>query len=351
MNKESACLKPTLGNYKALITQSVSERVKQINNFTLEYFAKKSIINYGFFTVLRIIESEKIYIKLYYYSDINRHRKREIEDFSSELYRSEIKGLSYLSCNIMTIPLKTKVNSKIVNSCKSMDDMELIFLNTLTNDSWVSISLSPPEGNLVEGGLTVNPPISSEYHKWKKLFKEGYIEPEHEEKFKAESSIEEVDTEKKNDSSADNSAEERSINIQVFMKTGGSQPATWEAKAIDRFFKGNLAKKWAMCDGYLPTYTGYENGKIQFKLITDTRCTGLYWISLCNHIANQYKENVMLLKDATHFKAEHFIANDIIGFNINANDTDKFNKYNGRVQATYASLPLKPEVTHYGKIK
>jgi len=59
---------------------------------------------------------------------------------------------------------------------------------------------------------------------------------------------------------------------------------------------------------------------------------------------------VKLLKDATHFKVEHFIANDIIGFNINIIDADKFNKYNNRVQATYAFLPLKAEETHYGKI-
>jgi hypothetical protein len=42
MNKESAYISPTFGNYKAVITKSVDERVKQINDFTLEYFAKKS---------------------------------------------------------------------------------------------------------------------------------------------------------------------------------------------------------------------------------------------------------------------------------------------------------------------
>jgi hypothetical protein len=57
------------------------------------------------------------------------------------------------------------------------------------------------------------------------------------------------------------------------------------------------------------------------------------------------------LKDATHFKVEHFIANDIISFNINADDLDKFNEYSDRVQATYASLPLKSAQTHYGEIR
>jgi hypothetical protein len=78
-----------------------------------------------------------------------------------------------------------------------------------------------------------------------------------------------------------------------------------------------------MCDGYLPTYLGYENGVIRFKLVTDPRIKVNYWISLCNYIANKYKANVGLLKDATNFEVEHFIANDIIGFNIEANDLEK----------------------------
>jgi hypothetical protein len=86
MNKESDYLLPTFGNYKVLITKSVDERVRQINDFTLEYIAKRSIIKYGFFPVLRIIESEKIYIKLYYYKYRIGASKREIEDFSSEFF-------------------------------------------------------------------------------------------------------------------------------------------------------------------------------------------------------------------------------------------------------------------------
>jgi len=347
MSDNSGYNRPTFGNHKALITESVSERVKQINDFTLQHFARKSIIKYGFFTVLRIIERDQIYIKLYYYPDRIGGSKREIEDFSSEFYRSEINGLSYLSCNILRIPLRTKVTAAAVHACKSMSEMELIFLNTLTNESWVGVSSSSSR----EGGLTVYQTFSSHYHKWKKLLEEGYLEPEYEEKCKAELTIAEAVSTKKNESSADHSKEVRSLNIQVFMKTGGPQPDTLDANAINKFFQGNLAKRWAMCDGYLPIYTGYENGVIQFELITDPRCTGLYWISLCNHIANQYKEHVRLLKDATHFKAEHFIANDIIGYNINANNTDQLNKYNDRVQATYASLPLKPALTHYGKIR
>jgi hypothetical protein len=347
MKTESAYLSPTFGNYKALITKSVDERVKQINDFTLEYFAKKSIIKYGFFPVLRIIESNKIYIKLYYYKYRIGASKREIEDFSTEFYRSEIKGLSYSCCNIMTIHLETNVTEEAVNCCKSMDEMELIFLNTLKNDSWVSISTI----NYNEGGLTVFQTFSSNYDKWKKLLDEGYLASEFEAKCKIELERKKTEIEKKKEISAGNSEEEKSIKINIFMKTGGPQPESWDAGEIDKFFKGNLAKKWAMCDGYLPTYTGYENGIIHFDLVTDPRCTNVFWISLCNYIAIHYKKNVGLLNNATHFEVKHFEANDIIGFNLTGNEMNNFDKYDDRVQAAYDTLPLKPTATHHGKIK
>lgn len=178
MKKETPYRSPTFGNYKALITKGTSERVKQINDFILDYFAKKSIIEYGFFPVLRIIKSRKIYIKLYCYNDRIRGSKREIEDFLTQFYRSEIKDLSYLCCNIIKIHLETNVTAEAVNSCKSMDELELIFINTLTNDSYVSISSDNPN----EGGLTVYQTFSSNYYKWKKLLEEPYIITEYETK-------------------------------------------------------------------------------------------------------------------------------------------------------------------------
>ena len=90
---------------------------------------------------------------------------------------------------------------------------------------------------------------------------------------------------------------------------------------------------------------------IQFDLVTDPRCTGLYWISLSDNIAAHYKKQVDFLKDATNFEVNHFIVNDIIGFNINADNDEKFVRLNDRVQATYASMPKTSAFIHYGKIK
>lgn len=145
--------------------------------------------------------------------------------------------------------------------------------------------------------------------------------------------------------------DKKTFTLLLFMKTGGPQPQTWDPEAINKYFIGNFAKQWAMCDGYHPTYQGYENGVIRFKLVTDPRITGIYWISLCNYIANQYKAKVRLLKDATNFDVEHFMANDIIGFNIKADDPEKFNQYDARLKASYETLPENPNMQHKGRIR
>ena len=145
--------------------------------------------------------------------------------------------------------------------------------------------------------------------------------------------------------------DKKTVTLNLFMKTGGPQPETWDPEAINKYFIGNFAKQWAMCEGYLPTYLGYENGVIKFKLVTDPRISGIYWISLCNYIAYHYKTKVELLKDATNFDVSHFMANDIIGFNIEADDPEKFKSYSERVSASYATLPEKANLLHYGKIR
>jgi hypothetical protein len=145
--------------------------------------------------------------------------------------------------------------------------------------------------------------------------------------------------------------DKKTVTVQLFMKTGGSQPETWDPDAINKYLIGNFAKQWAMCDGYLPTYLGYENGVIRFKLVTDPRIKVNYWISLCNYIANQYKARVGLLKHATNFDVEHIMANDIIGFNIEADDPEKFKLYDSRLKASYSTLPENPNLLHKGRIR
>ena len=144
--------------------------------------------------------------------------------------------------------------------------------------------------------------------------------------------------------------DEKTVSVQLFMPNGGPQPLQLAPDAINHYFIGNFAKQWAMRDGYLPTFLSYEDGLIQFKLVTDPRIEGVFWIRLCKFIAYQYKTNVALLKGATKFEVEHYMANDIIGFTVDADDTEKFIEYSERQKAAYASLPNSPQLSHKGVI-
>jgi hypothetical protein len=86
---------------------------------------------------------------------------------------------------------------------------------------------------------------------------------------------------------------------------------------------------------------GLEKGVIRHKLVTEPRITDIYWISLCNFIAYQYKTKVELLKDATNFQVEHFLANVVIGFNRETDNPKKLKEYDARLKASCANLPEK----------
>jgi hypothetical protein len=70
--------------------------------------------------------------------------------------------------------------------------------------------------------------------------------------------------------------EQKTVTLHLFMKNGVPQPETWDTDAINKFFIGNYAKQWAMRDGYFPSYLGYENGVIRFKLVTGLATTRIY---------------------------------------------------------------------------
>lgn len=139
------------------------------------------------------------------------------------------------------------------------------------------------------------------------------------------------------------------LSIHIFHKTGGKQPASLDPKAINKFFKGNIAKDWAMRLGYIPTFTSYENGELKFDIVSDPRYKGHDFI-LARHIASEYAKKVTILKDATNFVANHFKANDIIGFLITRDEEDQLESLKARMDKSYAELSEKPQLVHYGAI-
>ncbi len=324
--------KQTVGYYKHFLVQPPTPAVEKINEFTFTNFAK-AWAHMGFVPVLREIGEHTYHVKLYL--DALKIKDREaLCMFTATYFRERVRELSsHAKCTQILVYARTWLTLEDISYADSLNDLEQSLLSLLPDETPFKCN---DQGEGISHHLSNIPEV---FDHWNALVLDGYFEPDYEEKCRME------DEQKKKEELTG-----KTVSLTFFMKTGGLQPAILEPKLIDQFFKGNLAKRWAMLNGYLPTFTGYENGVIQFSLVTDPRCTGLYWISLCGNIAAQYKQQVDFLKEATNFRVEHFIANDIIGFNINADQTEKITKYSARVKATYASLPKKPFWIHYGKI-
>jgi hypothetical protein len=307
-----------------LLTPATSQ-VDVINEQTFTHFAK-AWVYMGFLPVLMKIEPDCYYVKLYFDTTKITYTE-ELFLFSATYFCEKFRELSsHVKCTLILVYASNWLDAEAIASGSSLQELEQALINTLSDKTPVMYN-EKGEGHTI---LLSNLPAI--FLHWNRLVLDGFFEPDYEEKTDEEAS------------------KQKTVSVHLFLKTGGLQPTILEPKLIDQFFKGNLAKRWAMLDGYLPTFKGYENGVIQFSLVTDPRCTGLFWNSLCNFIAVQYKKKVVLLNDATNFRVEHFVANDIIGFNITADQTEKIIKYSARVKASHESLPKKPIWIHYGKI-
>ncbi|WP_291401611.1 hypothetical protein [Daejeonella sp.] len=324
--------KQTIANYKHFLIQAPTPDVEKINESTFTNYAK-AWAHIGFLPILSKIDEYTYHVKLYLYASAIKDRE-ELCMFMATYFRERFRQLSTKAkCNQILVYARIWLKPEEIASANSINDLEQSLLSILPDETPLRCN------DLGEGVRHYLSNIPSTFHYWNDLILNGYFEADYEEKCRLE------DEQKKLEESGSSN-----IKLHVFIKTGGQQPATWNAKDINNYFQGNIAKKWAMLNGYLPTYTGYTNGTIQFNLVTDPRCTDFNWISLCNKIAIQYKQEVNLLKDATNFEVKHFVVNDIIGFNIDASDAEKFRRLNERVKATYASMPKESSWTHYGKI-
>jgi len=141
------------------------------------------------------------------------------------------------------------------------------------------------------------------------------------------------------------------VSLHIINKTGGEQPTICDAKSINHFFNGNIAKSWAMKDGFIPKFKSYNEGEIVFDIISDPRFKGNDFL-LSKFIAEQYKNNVAMLKDATSYQAYHFKANDIIGFLVETNNDSKaISELGARMKNSYDTLPNEPSLIHHGLLK
>lgn len=339
MEKETNSSGPDFQNESNPPAQPTTQQVKEINEFTFKQYAKKWAYVNSFFPVLRLIENDKIFIKIYYDVEL-RDDIRQLEEFSATFYRENIANLNYSECNVLRIRVENKINTEEILNCNSMEELELLYSKSFGDDEFFGVL-----PHAMVGSVNVHMKwVDREFKYWNKLLSEGYLTDEYEKKCKDlneqifKSTISQPTEEKKH-----------SLSIHIFHKTGGEQPMSLDPKAVNHFFKGNYAKDWAMRLGYIPTFKDYKDGVIHFDIISDPRCKE-HDFFLAHYIAGEYSKRLTLLKDAKSFIANHFKANDIIGFLITREDEHLLQSMKVRMDKSYADLPKTPELVHYGTV-
>ncbi len=334
---------PVFKNFRHLIIHPTTKEVDEINDFIFNYCAKRWAANHSFFPVLRLIEADKISIKLYY-DERHSSDHRQLEELSVTCYRELIEGFDYSTCNIIRIPFSVEISKAEILKCNSMKELEKIFLDSLNDQSYVGCFLG-------EGGLTIGAGrVPRQFELWNSLIEQGYLEPEYEEKcrirrknelmaIKESKQIEMEEEEREKEKN-----ERNSIQIKLV-----EQPTTLDAEAIDNFFKANHANEWAMKKGFTSTFTDYKDGKIYFTILSNPDFT-MDEYAISKFIAGEYRNCVDVLKGANTYEAIHFIPKDPMEFRIKAIAMFIQQRFNIKPSLVSPDLSNNPDFIHSGLI-
>ncbi|MBL0330073.1 MAG: hypothetical protein IPP64_11805 [Bacteroidetes bacterium] len=320
----------------------LTDEVKEINEIAFRNHAKIWAYSNAFLPVIRKLENNTLFLTLYYDSYRNRDI-RQIEELCATYYREEFPGISYSECNVLKIWLDKEVSQEDIIKTNSMEELEKVFIKAIDQKNYNACI--PYKGGLTIYALY----LDYKFKYWNKLISQGFLEPDYEEKFQHRMMGEFCEVKAKEEKIFPKEENKFMASIHIFHKTGGEQPTNLDPKAINHFFKGNYAKDWAMRLGYIPTFKDYKDGVIHFDIISDPRCED-HDFFLAHFIASEYLKKVTVLKDATNFIANYFKANDIIGFLITSDEKDQLESLKERMDKSYAELPKKPQLVHYGAI-
>lgn len=164
----------TFGKHKSLINEKTTAAYDQINDWFFEHFHKTSLIQFGFMSVIRYLDADILYLKLYYIKEISIESKKKIEDFVCAFYANEKFELKYSRCNIIMIPIEKKMEEADFEKQKSIGNIEALLQLQLKEDSWVGVDKSGTEGAYTNSYPNKSKPI---YNSWKQLLFEGFLEP------------------------------------------------------------------------------------------------------------------------------------------------------------------------------
>ncbi len=169
---------PTFGEFATLLNEKVRPEVANMNDWHLEYFFKKCLIQSGFISIIRFNYDDTLYLKLYYFNNKVKDNVREMEEFVTSYYLHEKYELKYKKCNIIRIPLKIQIDDEAILKQSDTRSLESLIQLQLNDESWIGVDYTGTEGGLTIG---INPDYST-HQRRKHLLLEGYMNPDYVEK-------------------------------------------------------------------------------------------------------------------------------------------------------------------------
>ncbi len=173
---------PRFGLYHAVVNQQIPAIYSKLNEWHFEHFFKICFLKFGFFSMIRDVNENSIFLKVYYLSNKISINEHHIDEFLSAFYLYEHPGLYYNQCNILKIPINHKIDVFAIENTSNIKELESLLQLHLKEDSWVGIDFSGTKGSYTNLKPVRNKNI---YNGWKKVLFDNQIEKWKEDKSKS----------------------------------------------------------------------------------------------------------------------------------------------------------------------
>jgi hypothetical protein len=160
---------PTFGYYKNLINKQAPVEFSEMNDWFFTELSKMHLIKFGFVSVIRYLDEDTLYLKLYYLIEVTREHKENIDWFVCSFYAQEKFKLQYSQCNILDIPLDQSISAEAIQNATNINELETLLQTQLREDSLIGVS----DGKCA---YTNSNPHKTDFNLWYTYVYQPYVE-------------------------------------------------------------------------------------------------------------------------------------------------------------------------------
>ncbi|HNQ12413.1 MAG TPA: hypothetical protein PKH65_02635 [Bacteroidia bacterium] len=355
-----------LGEVCHFFENESNEKIEAVNDKGLDLFVRKWAIRAGFLPVIRyfgksqdksknryVIDknkntyiSEYCFMRLYFSksSYAPHHDERELPDILHGYAKFMSKKVE-LSLNYMHITLDYFPTEAEIMKCKTMKELEELILVEKNYNSLILVNRDyPNEGASYTSGFGFR--SDSDFMRCNQLILNGYFEPQYELDTRKKYKEEVLGISRQKETFRHTHAVSKRVSLFKTMMSFMDEDTLLYFNAEYYF---NRSFPWADRYGVFCVIESYNENTLTFKLITDPR-----WITrykeLSLFVFMTYINCIDKFKDIENYVCNHYLANDIIGYNYDKVKTTKHSAYDVRINTSLSTLKPKPDDIYTGSI-